>query len=82
MLYRLGSDRLASDWWAQRWAGPDLPAAPGKHGLHTRGLLLVQHKHEHAILARGVVLAQQLIKPPIPHSRVQHLHHLAAASGE
>ena len=56
--------------------GAHIPAALAELALHAGCLLLVQHKHEHAVLARRVVLAQQLLQPPIARRRIYHLHYL------
>ena len=53
-----------------------LPALLAQLGFHPTGLLLVQYKHNYAVLTRLVVLLQQLINALISLVGLDHLHHL------
>ena len=66
-LFDLISSKHGTHRCVMKAVGVHLPTALREHGFHTGGFLLVQHKDQDAVLARSMVLAQQLIQPAIPH---------------
>ena len=72
ILYRIEQTKAPG----QNARSPYLPALLAELDFDSARLLLVQHKHDHAILARLVVLVQQLVDALVAPLRVYHFHNL------